>query len=83
MAALDASYKPTREARKAAYDAVENYALFKTFGMPKAGGYDDQDAEWVDGINACTYSMQKVEAELERKAQREAEEASKKSRRKR
>lgn len=56
---------------------------WRTFGFKRDGGYDDQEAEYLDGIEVCkrAYEMAEWEAKEEQRQRQEAEAKRKKPRR--
>lgn len=72
--------KPTREVVQAASWAFDAYTEFQTFGKPNSGGLEDQDAEWVEAIEAVKHAYAKAERELEREEAARQEKAANKKR---
>jgi hypothetical protein len=77
--------KPTREARVAADQALEDFMQQKTFGNPLPGGYEEQPAEWVEAINCMQTAENRarrvIEQEMEEDAKRKAKEQERKGKR--
>ena len=71
--------KPTREVVEAASWALEAHSEFETFGMPRDGGLENQDAEWVEAIECVKHAYSKAEREIEQaQEERQAKAANKK-----
>ena len=66
-------HNPTREAKRAVREYIEWWKSWKTFGLPKAGGVDDQEAEWVEAIEVVNAAFNRVEREAQIEAERQAE----------
>lgn len=75
---LDKKYKPTKEIRRAAEAYVNDYMRWRTFGFKFDGGYDDQEAEYLDALEVCKMAWESVRREVEEEDRRRQEAASKK-----
>jgi hypothetical protein len=56
---------------------VDNYYRWRTFGFKDSGGYDDQEAEYLDAIEICKLAWDTAEREAKEEQRRREETASK------
>jgi hypothetical protein len=84
MKKLHAEQRVTREVRRAAHDAMEDYQNYTTFEHATMGGYDEQPAEWVEAITCIKAASEEarhtIEAEIEADQKRAQASKSKKRR---
>lgn len=71
---------PTREVKRAAQDAFEDWLTWDTFDheKPYGGGTNDQEVEWLDAIRAVESARKKAEADVQAEEQAIAEAEAKK-----
>lgn len=56
---------------------VDDYMRWRTFGLKDSGGYDDQEAEYLDAIEIIKMAWDTAEREAQEEARRRAEAQSK------
>ena len=56
---------PTREVKRAAQSALQDWLTWDTFDheKPYGGGTEDQEAEWLDAIRAVESASKRAEAD--------------------
>lgn len=74
--------KPTREVKRAAVTAVDDFLAYKSLGerFPHDGGYDDQPAEWVEAVHAVQLAHGKATGEIEERDRKRQEQEAKRKR---
>ena len=63
---LEEALAPTDAARFALYDARRALEDLDRFGLPEAGGFNDQDASWLLLVRCALAARERAEAERER-----------------
>jgi hypothetical protein len=66
-----------KEQVRAAEMYVEDFMRWRTFGFKGSGGYDDQEAEYLDSIEICKMAFDTAENEAREEARRRSEQESK------
>lgn len=52
---------------------VDDFMRWRTFGFKNGGGYDDQEAEYLDALEICKMAWDTAEREAQEEARRRSE----------